>query len=407
MLKAMRWRFIEAAMLATFTVVSVLSLTINLWYYHLSVRRQDDILKMILNIDGNSDFSSNGHMMPPAPWGSHSPEMRYMLRFFIVYCDEEGNIANVNHEFIASVSETDAADFAVNVLGKGRNAGFYGEYRFRVKETDSGKAVAFLNSEHEIQSMKSLLLVSMAVAISSLLAIFILVLLFSSHAIVPYMRNIETQKRFITDASHELKTPLTAIATSADVLAMEYEDDEWVQNIQTQAARLAKLITNLVTLSRLDEEQPFPEKSNFSLSDAVWEIAEPISALARAKGKQYEQRIEDGIFLHGDRAAVQQMVSILLDNAIRYSNDGGTVRLNVHKRKKKAEIVVYNTCTIEDTKNIDRLFDRFYRLDPSRNSQSGGTGIGLSIAKATAEAHGGRIQVQAKAKEYIVFTVRL
>lgn len=210
----------------------------------------------------------------------------------------------------------------------------------------------------------------------------------------PYLRNLSVQKQFITNAGHELKTPLTAISTSADVLAMEYPGDEWAENIQAQSARLARLIADLVTLSRLDEENPFPEKTEFSLSDAAWEIAEPFSSLAAAKGKRYSQEIEDGVLLTGERQAVQQMVSILLDNAVKYSDEGGEISLRVSKAGKRAQIQVFNTCSGAESLDISRLFDRFYRADESHSSAVGGTGIGLSIARATAEAHGGSVRAE-------------
>ena len=179
-----------------------------------------------------------------------------------------------------------------------------------------------------------------------LLLVFALVVLFSGRAIAPYLRNLAAQKQFITNASHELKTPLTAISTSADVLAMESGENEWVQNIQSQSGRLSRRISSLVTLCRLDEENPFPERTEFSLSDAVWEIAEPFSSLAAAKGKEYTQYIEDGITITGGRTAIGRLVSILLDNAIKYSADCGVIRLHVCRSGKRAEIEVYFTLVL-------------------------------------------------------------
>lgn len=242
--------------------------------------------------------------------------------------------------------------------------------------------------------MRSLLWITLAIAAVCLVVVFGLVVLFSRRAITPYLKNMEAQKQFITNASHELKTPLTAIATSADVLAMEHDGDEWVHNIQTQTGRLSKLITNLVTLSRLDEEDPFPVRTEFSLSDALWEISEPFVSLAQAKGKTYTQDIADGLSVTGDRTAIQQMVSILLDNALKYSPDGGSISLTARRSGKKAEITVSNTT--DGVRNIDaaRLFDRFYRADESHSNTVSGTGIGLSIAKATVDARGGRISAK-------------
>ena len=168
------------------------------------------------------------------------------------------------------------------------------------------KKLRQIGADIEIKTIRSLLFITLAVAGGSLLLVFALVVLFSGRAIAPYLRNLAAQKQFITNASHELKTPLTAISTSANVLAMESGENEWVQNIQSQSGRLSRLISSLVTLCRLDEENPFPERTEFSLSDAVWEIAEPFSSLAAAKGKEYTQYIEDASRL---RATARRLAS--------------------------------------------------------------------------------------------------
>ena len=199
---------------------------------------------------------------------------------------------------------------------------------------------------------------------------------------------------------------LTAIATSADVLAMEHEGDEWVHNIQVQSGRLSKLITSLVALSRLDEENPFPVRMEFSLSDALWEISEPFVSLAQAKGRTYTQDIADGLTATGDRTAIQQMVSILLDNALKYSPDGGSISLTARRSGKRAEIAVSNTVDMSQAIDTSRLFDRFYRADESHSGAVSGTGIGLSIVKATAEAHGGTISARQEGC-VMMFTARL
>ena len=330
-----------------------------------------------------------------------------MLRFFSVEFDTQGNVLSVNMEHIASISSEDATGYATEVLQSGRTSGYYEEYRYLKKDSSSGCSIIFLNSEREIQAMQRLLLVSGVVTLVSLSIVFLLVVLFSKRAIAPYIRNIEAQKQFVTDASHELKTPLTAIATSADILAMETEGNEWVANIQQQCSRLAMLVSNLITLSRLNEDKPFPEKTTFSLSEAVWEISEPIHAIAEARGKVYTQNIENDLFLCGDKNGIQQMVSILLDNAVKYSDAGGKIHLNVQKRQRKIVITVSNTFTQQDTMDLNRLFDRFYRPDQSRAVNSGGMGIGLSIAKATAEAHGGKISAKYSDQNTICFTVVL
>ena len=149
-----------------------------------------------------------------------------------------------------------------------------------------------------------------------------------------------------------------------------------------------------MALSRLDEENPFPVRTEFSLSDALWEIGEPFVSLAQAKGKTYTQDIADRLTVTGDRTAIQQMVSILLDNALKYSPDGGRISLTAQRSGKKVEIAVSNT--VDGAQSIDtgRLFDRFYRADESHSNTVSGTGIGLSIVKATVDAHGGKISAK-------------
>lgn len=407
MLKKLRRRFIGAAMAAFTSVVLVLLCVVNLWNYGNVTRQQDDTLKMLSRFEkeGKPPISApEGNI--PAPLKHFSPEVRYMMRFFVVYCDANGVVLRINQDNIASVSKEEAITFVRHVQQSDRTSGYYEGYRYLVSETNQGTAFFFLNSERELQATKSLLLMTALVAISCLLAVFILVYAFSRRAIAPFVRNIEMQKQFITDAGHELKTPLTAISTSADVLSMELENNEWVQNIQSQSTRMSKLIADLVTLSRLDEERPFLEMKEFSLSEAIWEISEPFSTLAEATKKEYIQQIEDDIVYVGDRNAIQQMVSILLDNANKYSEEKGKIRLEVCKKRRKVEISVYNTCHISKSENIDRLFDRFYRSETSRNDRNS-YGIGLSIAKSIAENHSGTIRAERIDNNAIWFIVTL
>ena len=407
MLKKMRWRFIGAAMAAFTAVVLTLLCFVNIWNYFSMTRQQDTTLDRLLEVDQKNTETPDGEITPPFEnMDRFSPEVPYMIRFFSVHLSENGTVGRVNQNYIASVSEADAEAYADNVLSHGKTHGYEGGYRYLVSQEDTETVILFLNSERELQTMKSLLWITLAIAGFCLVVVFGLVVLFSRRAITPYLKNMEAQKQFITNASHELKTPLTAIATSADVLAMEHGGDEWVHNIQVQSGRLSKLITSLVALSRLDEENPFPVRTEFSLSDALWEISEPFVSLARAKEKTYKQDIADGLTVTGDRTAIQQMVSILLDNALKYSPDGGGISLTARRSGKKSEITVSNTVDAAQSIDAARLFDRFYRADESHSSTVSGTGIGLSIAKATADAHGGKISAR-RAGDTITFQVIL
>jgi signal transduction histidine kinase len=239
--------------------------------------------------------------------------------------------------------------------------------------------------------MKTLGSLSLFVSGVSLLLVFVLVVLFSGKAIKPIADNIKTQKQFITNASHELKTPITSISTSIDVLSIEHGEDEWTENIKSQVGRMSKLVGELVTLSRLDEDTPVPNKEKFSLSNAAWETVEVYEPHAKAEGKNFQVSIEDDVYMTGDKAAIQRMLSVLIDNAIKYSDENGDIKVSVCKTRFKNVIAVYNTCDYDVPPDTDRLFDRFYRPDESRSTSTGGNGIGMAIAKAVVEAHGGTI----------------
>lgn len=399
MLKKLRRRFIAAAMAAIGAVTLVLLCAVNLWNYKITTDSLDATLD-IMSLTGS--YSSGKDYSLPEIFGGHSSEEMYMTRFFAVYYDQNGKAAGVFRDYIATVSVEQALSYSSDALSSGRERGYYGDYRYRVLGGSGGSIVVFLNAVPEQQSMKTLLRVSVIVSLLALLAAFALITAFSKKATAPYMKNMQLQKQFITDAGHELKTPLTSISTSADVLKLETGENEWVDNIQKQAARMSKLVANLVTLSKLDEGAQMPDMCDFSLSDAAWEVSEPFELRAVAQGRKYSRSIEDNITVHGDMAAVQQMISILLDNAFKYSDEGGEIRLSVRKQHKGSVIEVYNTCAEGSLGDISRFFDRFYRADKAR-SADGGTGIGLSIARAVAEAHGGSISAESADGKSIVF----
>lgn len=399
MLKKLRRRFIAAAMAAIGAVTLVLLCAVNLWNYKITTDSLDATLD-IMSLTGS--YSSGKDYSLPEIFGGHSSEEMYMTRFFAVYYDQNGKAAGVFRDYIATVSVEQALSYSSDALSSGRERGYYGDYRYRVLGASGGSIVVFLNAVPEQQSMKTLLRVSVIVSLLALLAAFALITAFSKKATAPYMKNMQLQKQFITDAGHELKTPLTSISTSADVLKLETGENEWVNNIQKQAARMSKLVANLVTLSKLDEGAQMPDMCDFSLSDAAWEVSEPFELRAVAQGRKYSRSIEDNITVHGDMAAVQQMISILLDNAFKYSDEGGEIRLSVRKQHKGSVIEVYNTCAEGSLGDISRFFDRFYRADKAR-SADGGTGIGLSIARAVAEAHGGSISAESADGRSIVF----
>ena len=403
-------------MTAVFIMLVLLVTGINVWNFYTTAKRADQRIQEIYMFESGNivgSMSSGNVVIPagsPEMFGrpeERDPEAPYTTRFFIVKLDLDGTVKAVSTDFIASVTKAEAEEYAKSVISGKREHGYYKNYRYQVLTENNENIVIFLNTTMELHSAGNVLLISCLTLVICFLTVFFLVFLFSGKAMEPYLRNIERQKRFITDATHEIKTPLTSIATSIDVIEMEHGEDEWTKNIHNQTSKMTRMVTDLVMLSRLDEENPFPDKTEFSLSDAAWEVAEPFASLAKAQGKNYTQRIEENITLCGNPDAVRQLISVLLDNALKYSDENGTIRLDIYQIHGKKKIEVFNTCVLEDTKNLSRLFDRFYRPDASRSRKTGGTGIGLSIAKAVVEAHGGKIRVNSKDGRSIKFQVSL
>lgn len=170
---------------------------------------------------------------------------------------------------------------------------------------------------------------------------------------------------------------------------------------------MSKLVNELVVLSRLDEATPFQNKESFSLSDTAWEIVEVCQQEAKAQQKELSINIQDNVFMVGEKSAIQKMLSVLLENAIRYSDSQTTIRFDVLKKKNKIYVETFNSCKFETPPDVKRLFDRFYRPDISRSTDTGGTGIGLAVAKAVAERHGGEISAECPDNKSILFRVIL
>lgn len=397
----MRLRVIMSTIMAFFCVIFAIAVLVNILNYVLVTREADETLNEIVKVETNKNipwgmpgsFQGADGMLRPAPFfGLPNPESSYITRFFFVVYDNENNVIFVSTDNIASVDDEQAETLGNKVVNAKKDNGYLQKYRYLRQETDSGSIVVFLNIVQNQQFLRMVAFVTLLVSIVGLIIVSILAILFSKKAIQPIAQNIEAQKQFITDASHELKTPLTSIMTSLDVITMTNGEDEWTENIRKQTERMSKLVSELVMLSRLDEVNPLPNKERFSVSNVAWELFEVYQPQINAFEKKFEAKIDDDVFMFGDKSAIHQMLSVLIDNAIRYSLEAGDIELKVSSLKNKAFIEVSNSCDYDEHIDVNKLFDRFYRPDASRNVNLGGNGIGLAIAKAAVETHGGSIK---------------
>ena len=318
-------------------------------------------------------------------------ELAYQSRFFTAWFSD-GSLIRINLDNLASLTEEQAAALTESVYASEREKGFADEYRYRRTACDGETMLVFLNCQRELATFRSFLYASVAISLAGTLAVFLLLLAFSGRIVRPIAESYEKQKQFITDAGHELKTPITIIRADADVLESELDGvNEWITDIRRQTGRLAELTEDLIYLSKMEEENPVLQMRDFSFSELVDVTAQSFQSLALAKGKRFSASVAPELRVNGDEKALAKLVSILLDNAMKYSPENGTVDLTLERAGRNARLIVRNSTPAMEKGNADRLFARFAREDRSRNSGSGGFGLGLAIAKAVTEAHKGTI----------------
>lgn len=346
------------------------------------------------------------------PHPTLSQETPFETRYFSVSLANDGSVISTDTGKIAAISSEDSVFYAQTLYSKGKYSGYQEHYKYRaVTFTDDSGAECilyiFLDCERELNSFHSFLTVSILISFIGLLLVFILVVVFSKILVKPVAESYEKQKRFITDASHEIKTPLTIIDANTEVLEMENGENEWTMSIRKQIKRLASLTEKLVFLSRMDEEGTTLTMADFSLSDAVLDTAQPFEAVALSKNRKLSLDIEPDMTLHGNEASIRQLVSLLLDNAMKYSSEESTIKMTLKSDRKNRILKLENEADGLTAGNYNILFERFYRPDASRNSSTGGYGIGLSVAQAIVHAHKGKITAKSDSGKSILFTIIL
>lgn len=397
MIKKLQRKFVAVAMLSLFIVLLIIIGTVNILNYG---RMADDAQRTI-NILKENDGSFPKPDMKPGHgkdmFKGMSPEAPYESRYFSVLMDGSGNVSTIDTGKIAGTDTDEAAEYAAKVLECGRTSGFMGQYRFGVKDKDNGKLIIFLYCGRELSNFRAVLLISVGISFAGMLAVFLLLIFFSGRIVKPVSESYEKQKRFITDAGHEIKTPLTIIDADAELVALDCGENEWLEDIKKQTKRLTALTNDLIYLAKMEEGQKNSTKIEFPLSDVVEETAESFRARAVNENKKLDIDIQPEITYCGDEKAIRQLVSILVDNAVKYSDGTKSISVKLEgqggtsKLSKGFRLQVFNSCEHIEPESVKHLFDRFYRAEQSRNSQTGGYGIGLSVAKAVVDAHRGKI----------------
>ena len=364
----------------------------------------DALADLIAQNGGRFPALSSLDVSKPPP-GAVNQESPFTTRFFTIAFGADGTVAQVDVGAVASVTEAEAAAYGEAALAAGKERGWIGDFRYCIYQGTEGKAAVFLSGAQAKAANQRFLIGACAVLLGGSLVALLLAVLFSRQAVRPTVEAYEKQKRFITDANHALKTPLTLIQTDLDILEAEQGPDPWRRDIQEAATTMTALVERLVALCRMDEAGEALPITPFALSETVEEAVAAFSSAAAQQGKTLRAQIDPEVTYVGNPGAIRELLSILLDNAVKYCDPGGTVLLRL-KGGKHPALTVDNVYAQADTLDLRRIFERFYRGDTARACGSG-FGIGLSMAKAIVAQHKGTIRAKALSGGWVRLEVQL
>lgn len=346
-------------------------------------------------IDSTNEFISQLEKFFGVESEYFSDEFYYSTRYFAVLYDENGDVESVVTSHTAAVEAEQAVVYANTVMKRWFSFGSYDDYYYMVADRDSGGTiVVVLDSRTQLNFNRRLVwLACILIGFGMVISTFI-IRAWSERIVQPEIRNAELQKSFITNASHELKTPLAVINANTEMLEMMGIDNEWTASTKRQVDRLTGLIQNLVLVTRANERDSKEDRVEINFSNIVKETAETFEAVAMQDGKEMKYHVVDDITLLANEGDIRQISTLLIDNAIKYCDDNGMISISLNKSKKKKKVVLRVSNSYESGEGVDydKFFDRFYRGDESHNIDKEGYGVGLSIAQGLMERYHGNIE---------------
>ena len=404
MTKTLKRRFIIFTMMAVTCLLVFIVLAINSLNWMMLERESDTVLETLVDADGA--FHKMDFDRPPPFFQPLDMDRMRASRFFIVRSDLGGNIVDVNIDQISAIDQETAKSYALEVLKTDDTSGRVHGYKYAVKELGPNKLMFFMDTSEQSENFRMVLFASSAIAVLCWVILLIIVILLSGKVIRPVLVGMEKQKQFITNAGHEMKTPLAIIQSNNDTMALIHGENKYNIHIRNQTKRLNVLMSNLLTLAKLDEEIPLPTET-VNISDVAGELLPAYTEDAEARNLRFTVQIEPDIVIQTNKDSFRQMLTVLLDNAIKYTPDGGSVRLSLARDGRHIQIIEENTCDPSLESDPERLFERFYRGDAARTQkESSGYGIGLSAARAICENFGGKLTAEYSSADSIRFTAR-
>ena len=401
MFKSLRRKFITTAVGSVAVVIAILAIALNfINYYKLEERIDTTLLDASKSQALIKIFAEDGDDLIITKNSSSTTDYN---GFSIAKVDDSGRIIKTYRDDTLIPNQDALQSKVIEALKEGKTSGFIGSYRFLKAETNVGNLILFLNCQRELDSQHSFEKNSLLISIGVIASVFVLIVLVSKRVIAPIQETYIKQKQFITGASHELKTPLAIISSNADVLEMMNGDSKWTQNIHNQVDRLTSLVNSLVVFSRMEEKDTV-ERTRFDLANALESRIEDFNELAHFQKKNIVTDIDPDLHYFGEEASIVQLMDILLENAIKYAPEDSGISVSLKKNRKYAILKVSNKATVQKG-DLSKVFERFYRLDESRNSAIKGYGIGLSMAQLIAEKH--KETIRAYAPEDGIFKIEM
>jgi len=407
MIKKLRKKFILIALSVVATVILSIVIGLDVANYVNMTRDADEIITGLETGEVKlppDAFEQGDLIIGERPDMQNGPkglprETAFSARYFTIEIDSDGNMTS-DLTRIAYVQTSELQSFVKSAKG---SSGFVGDFRYHKVTTDSGTKYVFLDCEKEIESCRDFIVSSAIITVVGLLVIGALIVLLSKKALRPVEESYEKQKRFITDAGHELKTPLTVISANAELLELDVGENEWIDSIKGQVKKLGKLTKELVFLSRMDEGSDNFPTAPFSLTAALEDTVEGLKEAAVVAGRSFTVQTED-VTVTANEEMIRRAIGLILDNAVKYA-ESDVIEVTLRKEGKYAVLEERNAASLEKGDHPE-LFERFYRPDTSRTAATGGHGIGLSVVRSIVEAHKGNVSCLSDG-EIIVFKLAL
>ncbi|CEI71783.1 sensor histidine kinase [Romboutsia hominis] len=346
--------------------------------------------------------------------GGHKPKPYY--DYIIAEYDRNKNVLNTFTRFNTKIDNNNLKESVVQILNNKSRSGKIEigdtKYSYTKEDTPMGSKIVLLNRTYLQNTVTQLLKSFLLVGCISLIALLFISFYLTNKALKPIKETFEKQKQFIADASHELKTPLTIIKTNTSLVLSNPNDavknqSKWINYINSQCDRMSELVNEMLSLAKLDVEENKIELQSINISKIVQSIMLGFDAIIYENGIELEENISNDIFINGDTEGIKKLFNILMDNAIKHSNKSGKITVDLFKDKNKVKLIVKNTGEGIEPEYLEKIFERFYRIDTSRVRETGGYGLGLSIAKSIVAQHKGKIYAKSNVGKDTTFIVEL